>query len=343
LSSVNEQLSEAREKVEADYSENIKETWHVWKEEFIKKFPFREKPELIDNLTPDDVYNPGISGYFLDYIEHKLKNFGHIHVPSDKPWKSAKDNLDLFKKMLKIAVNDKISLAKKIDAEWDKLPGWGGDRHYAKKIVFCYYPENVIPIFKTEHLEHFLEKLRLLDDAYKKAQVKYQMSYEDLTVGQKYELLNSLLVEFKEKSAVIKDKDNVFFGWVLYTAFPPLEPISTEKVAEPMSATRMLFSPVNELGVVTLFAMYHRELGFPYILKVKSDYPDAVVVDKYGEVKTVEFELFASNFIAHKHDPDKCDYIICWENDLAESEDKEAKALTKKIIALKDKFGEIEE
>jgi hypothetical protein len=28
-----------------------------------------------------------------------------------------------------------------------------------------------------------------------------------------------------------------------------------------MSATRMLFSPVNELGVVTLFAMYHRELG----------------------------------------------------------------------------------
>jgi hypothetical protein len=108
-----------------------------------------------------------------------------------------------------------------------------------------------------------------------------------------------------------------------------------------MSAARMLFSPINELGVVMLFAMYHRELGFPYILKVKSDYPDAVVIDEAGEVKTVEFELSASNFIAHKHDPSKCDYIVCWENDLAE--DRQAKVLAGKIIALKDRLGEIEE
>ena len=86
-----------------------------------------------------------------------------------------------------------------------------------------------------------------------------------------------------------------------------------------------------------------RELDFPYILKVKSDYPDAVVIDKSGEAKTIEFELFASNFIDHKHDPDKCDYIICWENDLVESEDRQAKALERKIMTLKERLGEIEE
>jgi hypothetical protein len=52
----------------------------------------------------------------------------------------------------------------------------------------------------------------------------------------------------------------------------------------------------------------------------------------------VEFELSASNFIAHKHDPSRCDYIVCWENDLAE---EELKALAGKIIALKDRLGEM--
>lgn len=340
--SVISRLAEMKEKVKEGYGKKIEAAWDLWKE-FINRFPFREKPELIDNLTPEDVYNPGVSGYFFDYIEHRLKPLGHIYLPSDKPWRNARDNLDEFKKLLKVAVDDSISLADKIDADWDRLSGWGGDRHYAKKIVFCYYPEEVIPIFKTEHLEHFVKVLGLSDRVNRIAVTKYGKSYDKLTVGQSFELLNNLLREFKETHDEIKDLDNASFARLLYTAFPIPEPVSPEKVVEPMSATRMLFSPVNELGVVMLFAMYHRELGFPYILKVKSDYPDAIVIDKFGEVRAIEFELFASNFIAHKHDPDKCDYIICWENDLAETEDEQIKALNKKIIALKEKLGKIGE
>jgi len=93
------------------------------------------------------------------------------------------------------------------DAAW-----LGGDRHYAKKIVFCYYPEEVIPIFKTEHLEHFLRILGLLEEAYRKAQAMFQRSYEYLTVGQKYELLNGLLSGFKEGLADFKDMDNALFA-----------------------------------------------------------------------------------------------------------------------------------
>ena len=33
---------------------------------------------------------------------------------------------------------------------------------------------------------------------------------------------------------------------------------------------------------------------------------------------TVEFELYSSNFVKHKHDPSKCDLIICWKHDWKE-------------------------
>lgn len=340
--SITNKLTEIKEKAEQE-RRRIEDAWRLWKE-FVSRFPFREKPELIDNLTPDDVYNPGVSGYFFDYIEHKLKPLGHIYVPSDRPWRSARDNLDDFKALLKTIVNDSISLADKIDAKWDKLSGWGGDRHYAKKLVFCYYPDEVIPIFKTEHLEHFIRALQPSEDLNQRALSRFRKAYNNLTVGQKFELLNNMLLDFKKSKPEIKDWDNALYMSSLYDAFHPFEVVSPEKVVEPMSATRMLFSPVNELGVVTLFAMYHRELGFPYILKVKSDYPDAVVIDEFGDVKSVEFELFASNFIAHEHDPDKCDYVVCWENDLPENvEDKKIKILNKKILALKERLGELEE
>ena len=78
-------------------------------------------------------------------------------------------------------------------------------------------------------------------------------------------------------------------------------------------------------------------------MKIQREFPDAAVIDKSGEVKQVEFELFASNFIAHNHDADKCDYIVCWENDLDEIEDNKVKMLSKKAIALRNRLGELEE
>ena len=67
-------------------------------------------------------------------------------------------------------------------------------------------------------------------------------------------------------------------------------------------------------------------------MKIKREFPDAIVIDEFGDVKLIEFELFASNFIAHGHDPDKCDYIICWENDLDESVEDETVNLKTEIV-----------
>ncbi len=97
-----------------------------------------------------------------------------------------------------------------------------GDKTIAKKILFCYYPEKVLPIFKTEDLEHFAKNFRI--GFQKEAYDSYGKSYEMLSVGQKFEILNKVLVEFKNTIPEFKGWDNVLFARFLYDCFPPQRP-----------------------------------------------------------------------------------------------------------------------
>ena len=171
-----DKLEELKEEI-SKFKRKLDNVWETSYKDFIQRFPFKDDASKIDKLSPDDIYNPGTPGYFLDYVEHKLKLLGHIHVPSDRPWRNARDNIDEFKGLLKIAVSN-ASLADKIDAKWQNIPGWGGDKHYAKKIIFLYHPDEVIPIFKTVHLEHFIKSLGLWTDINERAKEKYGKSYD---------------------------------------------------------------------------------------------------------------------------------------------------------------------
>lgn len=74
--------------------------------------------------------------------------------------------------------------------------------------------------------------------------------------------------------------------------------------------------PRNEQETILLFSEYCKQLGFQ-IQSLRTKFPDATVlrlIDK--QILEVEFEHKASNFIAHKHDPTKCDLIVCWWNDM---------------------------
>ena len=320
-----------------------KEIENAWKvlEEFRKKFPYVEKPELIEKITPDDIYNPGKEGYFLHYLEHKLKPLGHIHVPSDRPWRSAREDTENFKDLLKMAVNEEKSLAEKIDAKWDNLKGWGRDKHYAKKLIFCYFPEDTLPLFKTEHAEGFVKSIVWggMEQIESNSEKRYGKSYDNLSVGQKYEILTGILLRTKNKYlGELKNFDNAVFVRTLYEVYPPSEPVTPIKVTEPLSAVRMLFSPANEMGVVALFCMYHRQLGFPYILRIQSPFPDATAIDAKGQQKTIEFKLFASSFRTSGYDPNECDYIVCWYDDLPDDD-----VLKSKVLCLKEKLGSEDE
>lgn len=79
-----------------------------------------------------------------------------------------------------------------------------------------------------------------------------------------------------------------------------------------------MFEPNNEMGVVVRFTQVCESLGYE-IVSIQSGYPDAVIKGFEKEWR-VEFEYLASNFLAHRHDPRKCDLIVCWVNDLRDNE-----------------------
>ncbi len=302
--------------------------------EFLKVYPFRERPEEIEALTPEKIYNPGTQDYFLWWIEFKLKDLGRISVGSSLYAQTARENSEKFKDLLRVVVDDSLSVAQKIDAHWEDIRGFGGDRLVAKKIIFCYYPEKILPIFKTEHLEHFVRQL-LGTDYSRDAYSVYGKSYDMLTTGEKCEFLNSILfrtIGYQDKMLSIYE--TLLLAKFLYETYPPQKLPWVEKRIGPLHQLGVLFEPECEQEVVYLFAVKHRDLDFPYVLKLRSEFPDAVVIDKNRETKTIEFELRASDFIRHGHPKDGCDFVVCWENDLEEPDDDMPKILSlKELIA----------
>lgn len=66
--------------------------------------------------------------------------------------------------------------------------------------------------------------------------------------------------------------------------------------------------------IVFLFAKIHNKiLDFESILCIRQEYPDCTAL-KDGQEKYIEFEPKSSSF--NHDDLSKCDYIICWEDDL---------------------------
>jgi hypothetical protein len=92
---------------------------------------------------------------------------------------------------------------------------------------------------------------------------------------------------------------------------------------EPIDFRGLRHAPINEQGVVFLFAMVSRELGFN-IESVQQGFPDCEGKYLFDPKKNlwakarIEFEYKASNFVQHGHDHDQCDFIVCWVNDWPE-------------------------
>lgn len=83
------------------------------------------------------------------------------------------------------------------------------------------------------------------------------------------------------------------------------------------------FAPRSEQEVVALFGLLLPRLPIRILInEVREAFPDceAWVLDENGERKLlkIEFELRASNFVAHGHDPDGCDLIVCWDDDVGD-------------------------
>jgi len=89
----------------------------------------------------------------------------------------------------------------------------------------------------------------------------------------------------------------------------------------PIDFRGLRHEPVNEQGVVFLFGMVARELGY-HVEAVQTGYPDCeakrqVDAGTWQRVR-IEFEFESRNFRDHGHPPDGCDVIICWRHNWLE-------------------------
>jgi len=84
----------------------------------------------------------------------------------------------------------------------------------------------------------------------------------------------------------------------------------------------LVYEPVNEQGVIFLFAKYHKELGIEYIEGIQQGFPDAFGRRKIGKTEyepvDIEFEFRSIDFKNHQHDPKQCDIVVCWEHNWKE-------------------------
>ncbi len=106
------------------------------------------------------------------------------------------------------------------------------------------------------------------------------------------------------------------------TQKPPQIDINRKKVqyGAPIDFRGLRHAPINEQGVVYIFGMVSRELGF-LIESVRTAYPDCEGKRRVDEKRQlwehvlIEFEYQSSNFRVHGHNPEGCDLIVCWIND----------------------------
>lgn len=85
----------------------------------------------------------------------------------------------------------------------------------------------------------------------------------------------------------------------------------------PLTNASLTHAPRGEMGVVYLFAMKAKELGFR-VEEIRATYPDCIAWRSIGDSEkrvSIEFEFKSSNFKTHRHDPTQCHYIVCWHHD----------------------------
>ncbi len=192
------------------------------------KFQFAENLREIEWLDADKLFkvNPDETGEFFRLLEGYLKPLGYPTPNSSNVYRNARLQLREFKNLLRIAVDERKSLAEKVDAPWERIGGLGQDKQLAKEIIFCFNYERgtVLPIFNNQHLRHFVN--RVVDSS--SGQTKY------FSPGQEYEHYTTELLRAKSSLPITKAWDTTYFARFLYQTYPPpdSEPVGVNASSE---------------------------------------------------------------------------------------------------------------
>ncbi|MBW2052721.1 MAG: hypothetical protein JRG97_09100 [Deltaproteobacteria bacterium] len=89
------------------------------------------------------------------------------------------------------------------------------------------------------------------------------------------------------------------------------------KFGKKIDFRNLTYAPINELGVVFLFALFHESLKL-HIEGIQQSFPDCKAKRQLPnggwEEVLIEFEYESKSFVYHKHDPGLVDMIVCWKH-----------------------------
>jgi hypothetical protein len=106
--------------------------------------------------------------------------------------------------------------------------------------------------------------------------------------------------------------------WISGAFFPRRVLEDRPLLGAPTQFPGLAHEPINEMGVLVLFAMLSRQLGF-ILDSVQAAFPDLlarmeVQPGRWQPVR-IEVEYLSSSFRRHGHDARQCDLIVCWRHD----------------------------
>lgn len=205
--------------------------------EFRQKFPFAENLRSIEWLDPEKLFklNPDGVGEFFQFLEDYFKPLCYPTFGNSNVYRNARLQIGTFKNLLRTAVDSRKSLAQKVDARWERIGGFGQDKELAKEIIYCFNFEsgNVMPIFSTQHLRHFIN--RVVDVP--SGQTKYY------SLGQEYEHYTVELLKAKNSLSLTRGWDTLYFARFLFYTFPPPD---NEPVGASLSGERKTTNEVTD-------------------------------------------------------------------------------------------------
>ena len=200
---------------------------------FRQRYAFAENLASIEWLDQDKLFkvNPDEVGDFFGFLDGFFKPFGASMASSSNVYRNARLQIKEFRNLLRIAVDDRKTLAQKVDAPWERIGGISTDKELAKKIIFCFNYDRgtVLPIINNQHLRHFVN--RVVDSP--SGQTKYY------SLGQEYEHYTMELLKAKNSLPLTKGWDVVYFTRFLYQTYSPpdSEPTTTEHSATKKDTT----------------------------------------------------------------------------------------------------------
>jgi hypothetical protein len=225
--------------------------------EFRQKFPFVENLREIELLDPNKLFrlNPDCIGEFFQSLEDIFKPLGYPTFGNSNIYRNTRLQINDFKLLLRTTVDERKTLAQKIDTKWEKIAGIGENKTLAMKIIYSFNYENKItlPIFSIQHLRHFTNRTsNTLNEPAKYA-----------SIGQEYEHFTAELLKNKNNIPTTRGWDNLYFTRFLYKNYPPPDnehtQIDTNTNEEKKPTTQITDEQIDMQGFVKLLCELQKQ------------------------------------------------------------------------------------